>query len=84
LNSQQMSMQQQYFMQQAAQQQAAQQQAAQQQVLQQQQALQRQATNDPSQGNSSFYGNNSGNFMPYGGNDRDDGFGQSQNNRGNY
>jgi hypothetical protein len=78
LNSQQMSMQQQYFMQQAAQQQAAQQ-----QVLQQQ-ALQRQATNDPSQGNSSFYGNNSGNFMPYGGNDRDDGFGQSQNNRGNY
>jgi hypothetical protein len=78
LNSQQMSMQQQYFMQQVAQQQAAQQ-----QVLQQQ-ALQRQTTNDPSQGNSSFYGNNAGNFMPYGGNERD-GFGQSQqNNRGNY
>jgi hypothetical protein len=65
LSSQQLSMQQQYFMQQAAQQQAAQQ-----QVLQQQQTLQRQATNDPSQGNSSFHGNNAGNF--------------TQNDRGNY
>jgi hypothetical protein len=80
LNSQQLSMQQQYFMQQAAQQQAAQQQAAQQQIWQQQE-LQRQGTNDPSQGNSSLYGNNAaGNFTPYGANDRD----QSQNNRGNY
>jgi hypothetical protein len=80
LNNQQMSMQQQYFMQQAAQQHSAQQQALQQQALQQQ-ALQQQSTNDSSQGNSNFYGNNAGNFMPYGANDT---FDQSQNNRGNH
>jgi hypothetical protein len=83
LNNQQLSMQQQYFMQQAAQQHSAQQQALQQQALQQQALQQQQATNDSSQGNSNFYGNNAGNFMSNGANDRDP-FDQSQNNRGNH